>query len=279
MPEKLQGTAAEMAQALEARYESLKGASARRTNRSLFNLTALSFVLVGSLMAYSYRTESAQKLGIGVVLALAGLGLAGWTWRHLSVDPLDPPQRLPDLAQLLRLTEQLSGLPVHLEIDLSRPDRLRGTYRDTPWNAALEWEFLDTFTHDRTESYQQLTPLEQRERLSGDASSVNLQGRPWQERGVRVKVHTKRLLLRLELDGRHDVLEGCPTAHLKPLKFSQSESGSTFLWEFPKNHSEKEGLGHEGRPNLGVSRINRHHPEFVGEQVGCAIAWLLEKTR
>lgn len=280
MSEKLQGSASEVARDLEKRYRSLRDAASQRSSRSFLNLAAVSFIVVGSLIAYSFRSESLHKLGIGLLLASVGVGVAAWARRHLSGEPLDPPERLPALGQLLKTAEQLSTLPfpVELEIDLVRVEHFRGTCRQAVWTADLEWDHLGTFHHDRTEHYQELTPLEKREQLSGKLTSSDLRGRPWKEGNVRATVHTKRLLLRVELEGWGGELAGSPSQHLTLHKRLQTERGTAFLWEFPKNHSEREGLGHQGRPDLGVPSVNRHHPEFLGEQIGQAIAWMLERT-
>jgi hypothetical protein len=277
--ETLQGEAAEVARDLEARYQMLREAPSRRSSLSFLNIAAFSFVLIGSMIVFNgYHVKSASKLGGGFLLASAGLVLAGWARRRFSGEPLDPPERLPDLAQMAMAARQLSGLPFQLEVDLKRPDRLRGTFRGTAWNALLEWEYLNDFTHHRSFSHQQMTPLEKRQQLRGELSSQSLAGRPWSEGSASVKVHTKRLLVRLEVEGWLEAVDGAPTEHLNLLDFTRNDTGSIWIWEFPKNHSEKPGLGFDGRPDLGVQRINRHHPEFVGEQAGRAIAWLFERS-
>lgn len=272
----LANKASEVAEELEARYRGLLGAAARRSSRSLLYLTAFGFAAAGGLITYSYHSESAQKLWIGLTMMAAGVGIAALTRGYFSSDPIYPPERLLDIARLLRTAEELSGLspPVSLEVDLTRADKIQGTYRDAFWKASLEWEFLGSVQHDRTEFHQNLTEREQREGLTGE-SQVGILDRSWSERGVRATVHMKRLLLRVELDGRLTSKTGRPTEHLSLLRSSQGDSTTTFLLEFPKNHSEKEGLGFQDRPNLGIARVNRHHPEFVGQQVGRALVWLL----
>lgn len=273
MSDALVGTPSEVAEQILARYEPLRDSRAyaepERQQRKLFLNTSYLFLTGGvglelALLAASKLTYTSAGFGLIVI----GLGVAfGYAARRpLRYVPPEPLENLALLSQALGLCRSLSQTFPEIRIELDPlTSVLQSSCDGYDWSLRVQREKLKPTTTPNNADYESFNIV---------SETSTAPGRVWRRAAQQENRH--RLVWIVSIEDDFTPRPGQPSPHTSLESCSKRMGRTECTFTLPISQPEQPGLGHEGRTDYISSPLGLHHPEFVGEQIACSLAWMFQ---